>query len=175
VRLADPNDPARDVPVGDTGELVTRNPGVARGYYKLPEVTERKIRDGWLFTGDLMRRDEDGFFFFVGRKDDMINTGGENVYPKEVEDILLQHPNVRDVAVVPIPHPVKGQVPVAAVVEHTPGAATEGELKQFFLQRGPAYAHPRQVIFVDALPLSSTGKLDRSRLHEIVQQAASPV
>lgn len=154
----------REVGVDEPGELVTRNPGLARGYWKLPDVTARKFRDGWLYTGDLMRRDADGFFYFMGRKDDMINVAGENVYPKEVEDILLRHPNLRDAAVVPAPHDVKGEVPVAFVVEREAGKTTEEEVKRFFLERGAPYAHPRRVYFLDALPLGGTGKLDRAAL-----------
>jgi acyl-CoA synthetase (AMP-forming)/AMP-acid ligase II len=172
VRLVDPEDETREVEPGETGELWTRNPGVAVGYYKLPEVTARKITDGWLATGDLMRRDQDAYFYFVGRLDDMINVGGENVYPKEVEDILLRHPNVRDVAVVSAPHAVKGEVPVALVVEHVRDGASEEELKAFVFEHGPAYAHPRRVFFVDALPLSGTGKLDRARLQAMVKEEA---
>lgn len=167
VRLVDTDDPAREVDIGETGEMITRNPGVTAGYYKLPEVTASKIRDGWLYTGDLMHRDEDGYYYFVGRKDDMINVGGENVYPKEVEDILMQHPNVRDVAVVSVSHQVKGEAPVAFVIEHSPGAVSEQEIKAFFLQRGPGYAHPRRVYFCEALPLSGTGKLDRKALQQL--------
>jgi long-chain acyl-CoA synthetase len=174
VRLVDPENPAREVGVDETGELLVRNPGVAVGYYKKPEVTAERIRDGWLSTGDLFRRDADSYFSFVGRKDDMINVGGENVYPKEVEDLLMRHPNVRDVAVVAAPHPVKGSVPVALVVEHEPGAASEDEIKQFFFARGPAYAHPRRVVFVEALPLNSTGKLDRARLKALASEAGVP-
>lgn len=164
VRLVDTRNPAREVGIGEVGELITRNPGVTPGYYKLPDVTARKIRDGWLHTGDLMQRDGDGYYYFVGRMDDMINVGGENVYPKEVEDLLMQHPNIRDVAVVPAPHSVKGEAPVAFVVEHVPGAASEEEIKSFFLERGPAYAHPRRIYFCESLPLSGTGKLDRTAL-----------
>jgi long-chain acyl-CoA synthetase len=173
VRLVDPDDPTREVAPGETGEMITRNPGVAVGYYKLPKVTAGKIRDGWLHTGDLMRRDEDNYFYFVGRKDDMINVGGENVYPKEVEDILMQHPAVSDVAVVPVAHEVKGEIPVAFVVLHVPTEASEEEIKRFFLERGPAYAHPRRVYFRDALPLSGTGKLDRRSLQELANSDAS--
>jgi long-chain acyl-CoA synthetase len=162
VRLVD--DDGRDVPVGQAGELLTRNPGLARGYWKLPEATARKFRDGWLATGDLLRRDADGYYYFVGRKDDMINVAGENVYPKEVEDLLLRHPNLRDACVVPAPHAVKGEVPVAFVVEREPGRTTEDEVKRFFLEHGAPYAHPRRVLFLDALPLGSTGKLDRNAL-----------
>ena len=162
VKLVD--DAGADVGVEEVGELVTRNPGLAAGYWKLPEVTARKFRDGWLHTGDLMRRDADGYYYFVGRKDDMINVAGENVYPKEVEDILLRHPNLRDACVVPAAHDVKGVVPVAFVVEREPGRTTEDDVKRFFLERGAPYAHPRRVHFVDALPLGGTGKIDRAAL-----------
>ncbi len=163
VKLVGP-DGTTEVGVDEPGELVTRNPGLATGYWKLPAVTAQKFRDGWLHTGDLLRRDADGFFYFVGRKDDMINVAGENVYPKEVEDILLAHPNLRDAAVVPAPHDMKGEVPVAFVVEREKGKTTEDEVKRFFLERGAPYAHPRRVWFLDALPLGGTGKLDRAAL-----------
>jgi acyl-CoA synthetase (AMP-forming)/AMP-acid ligase II len=174
VKLVDPDGSDREVEAGETGEMITRNPGVAVGYYKLPDVTARKIRDGWLYTGDLMRRDEDYYYYFVGRKDDMINVGGENVYPKEVEDILLRHPNVKDVAVVAIPHDVKGEAPAAFVVLFRPEETSEREIKDFFLARGPAYAHPRRVLFRESLPLSGTGKLDRRQLEKIAREAAVP-
>jgi long-chain acyl-CoA synthetase len=148
----------------EVGEFVTRNPGLAKGYWKLPEVTQEKFRDGWLHTGDLMRRDEDGFFYFVGRKDDMINVSGENVYPKEIVDILLRHPNVRDACVVPIPHPVKGAIPVAFIVQSVPGQTSAEEIKQFFLRFGAPYAYPRRIYFLDSMPLGGTGKVDRAQL-----------
>jgi acyl-CoA synthetase (AMP-forming)/AMP-acid ligase II len=162
VRLVD--DGGRDVPVGEPGELLVRNPGLAKGYWKLPDVTAKKFRDGWLQTGDLLRRDPDGYYYFMGRKDDMMNVAGENVYPKEIEDILLGHPNLRDACVVPAPHGTKGVVPVAFVVERERGLSTEDDVKRFFLDRGAPYAHPRRVVFLDALPLGGTGKLDRNAL-----------
>lgn len=171
VRLVDPENPTRDVAVGEVGEAVVRNPGVAAGYYKLPDVTARKIQNGWLATGDLMRRDEDDYFYFVGRVDDMMNVGGENVYPKEVEHIVSQHPGVRDVAVVAMPHSTKGEVPVAFVVLHDGASVSEEDIKTFFFEHGPAYAHPRRVLFRDALPLSGTGKVDRSLLERIAAEA----
>jgi long-chain acyl-CoA synthetase len=112
----------------------------------------------------LVRRDEDGYYYILGRLDDMINVGGENVYPKEVEDTLLLHPAVGEAFVVSVPHAVKGEAPVAFVVLHAGQTASEDELKQFFLARGPAYAHPRAVLFIEAAPLGSTGKLDRTAL-----------
>jgi long-chain acyl-CoA synthetase len=98
--------------------------------------------------------------------DDMINVGGENVYPKEVEDTLLLHPSVREAIVVSVPHAVKGEAPVAFVVLRDGRAATPDDLKRFFLERGPAYAHPREVFFLDAVPLGSTGKIDRTALQQ---------
>jgi acyl-CoA synthetase (AMP-forming)/AMP-acid ligase II len=159
--------------VGEAGELWTRNPGLAKGYYKAPEITAQKFdAEGWLHTGDLVRRDEDDYYYILGRMDDMINVGGENVYPKEIEDTLLLHPAVREVFVVSVPHVVKGEAPVAFVVLHSGQTATADELKQFFLARGPAYARPRAVVFIEAAPLGSTGKVDRvalrTRAREIV-------
>jgi len=167
IRVVNVADHSRDVGPGEVGELWSRSPANALGYYKQPEVTaERFTRDGWLRTGDLVRRDEQGYVYFVGRKDDMINCGGENIYPKEVETILLNHPAVADVCVVAAPHQVKGQAPVAWVVLHQRQTATEDELKDFFLARGPAYAHPRRVFFVDRLPISGTNKVDRKALEQ---------
>jgi len=154
----------------EVGELITRNPGLAKGYWKLPEVTKKKFRDGWLYTGDLMRRDEDGFFFFVGRKDDMINVSGENVYPKEIVDILLRHPNVRDASVVPVRHPIKGTVPVAFIVQSQNGSTSAEELKQFFLKYGAPYAYPRRIYFLESMPLSGTGKVDRAQLAKLAAE-----
>ncbi len=100
----------------------------------------------------------------MGRKDDMMNVAGENVYPKEVEDLLLRHPNLRDACVVPAPHGTKGEVPVAFVVERERGRTSEDDVKRYCLERGAPYAHPRRVVFVEALPLGGTGKLDRAAL-----------
>ncbi|MBV8484342.1 MAG: acyl--CoA ligase [Verrucomicrobia bacterium] len=154
----------------EVGELITRNPGLAKGYWKLPEVTKKKFRDGWLYTGDLMRRDEDGFFYFVGRKDDMINVSGENVYPKEIVDILLRHPNVREAYVVPERHPIKGAVPVAFIVQSANANLSAEELKQFFLKYGAPYAYPRRFYFVDSMPLGGTGKIDRAQLEKLAAE-----
>ena len=162
VRLVD--EAGADVPAGEVGELLARNPGLARGYWKLPEATAAKFRHGWLHTGDLLRRDADGYYYFMGRKDDMMNVAGENVYPKEVEDLLLRHPNLRDACVVPAPHGTKGEVPVAFVVERERGRTSEDDVKRYCLERGAPYAHPRRVVFVEALPLGGTGKLDRTAL-----------
>jgi acyl-CoA synthetase (AMP-forming)/AMP-acid ligase II len=154
----------REVERGEVGELWVRNPGITPGYHGLPEVTAERIRDGWLATRDLMRRDEDGYFYFVGRTDDLIIVSGENVYPKEVEQILLRHESVRDVAVVAGAHPEKGAVPVAFVVADARRPVSAEELTAFYHLSGPHFAYPRVIEFVDALPLSGTGKIDRNAL-----------
>jgi long-chain acyl-CoA synthetase len=165
IRVVDPEEPSRDLDVGEIGELWSRCPANAVGYFKQPEVTKQKFTDdGWLRTGDLVRLDRQGYVYFCGRTDDMINCGGENVYPKEVENILLTHPGVADVCVVAAKHAVKGEAPVAWVVPDPTAEPTEQQLKQYFLEHGPAYAHPRRVFFLDRLPLSGTNKIDRNLL-----------
>ncbi|XWN29109.1 MAG: class I adenylate-forming enzyme family protein [Devosia sp.] len=146
----------------DVGELWVKNPGVTPGYHQLPDVNAKRIVDGWLRTGDLFHRDADGFYYFRGRTDDMFNSGGENIYPKEVEDLLLSHPAVVDACVVPVPHAVKGEVPVALVMLKGEGASDEEALKAFSIANGPAYAHPRKIMIVDQIPLNGAGKNDRT-------------
>jgi len=152
------------------GELWVRNPGVTPGYYRLPEVDRERIRDGWLKTGDVFDRDAQGFFYFKGRTDDMFNSGGENVYPLEVENVLLKHPGVAEVSVVPAPHRVKGEVPVAMVVKTKGAEISEDELKQFCLANAPAYAHPRLIDFVAELPLNGPGKIDRKVVQRLMRE-----
>ena len=163
VQLRGP-DGATEVDVGEVGELWVRNPGVTPGYYRLPDVTAERIKDGWLATRDLMRCDSDGYHYFVGRADDLINVGGENVYPKEVEELLLRHPGVRDVAVVGAPHPVRGAIPVAFVVAQDSAVVSAEDLTSFFHSVGPHYAYPRVIEFIPELPLTGAGKIDRALL-----------
>jgi long-chain acyl-CoA synthetase len=171
IRVVDPADDGRDCDTGEIGELWTRSPANALGYLNDPDRTAEKfVGDGWLRTGDLFRRDEQGYCYFCGRTDDMISVGGENVYPKEVETIILSHPAVADVGVVPAVHPVKGQAPVAWVVLKPGAEATEDELRRHFIANGPPYAHPRRVFFLDALPVSGTNKLDRNALQDLTRQ-----
>jgi acyl-CoA synthetase (AMP-forming)/AMP-acid ligase II len=152
------------------GELWVRNPGVTPGYYRLPEVNRERLKDGWLSTGDVFDRDADGFFYFRGRTDDMFNSGGENIYPLEVENVLLRHPAVAEASVVPVPHRIKGEVPVAMVVRAKGHAISEDELKQFCLANAPAYAHPRRIAFVSELPLNGPGKIDRKMVQRIMRE-----
>ena len=120
--------------------------------------------DGWYISGDVFRRDDDGAYYFVGRSDDMFNCGGENIYPGEVEAVLVGHPDIVEACVVPVPDEIKGEKPVAYVVAR-PGAMLDAEtVKQHALANAPAYQHPRQVHFLDALPLAGPGKVDHKGL-----------
>ncbi len=158
-------DEGEDVSPGEIGELWMRTECTALGYHNRPEADAAHFRPGgWFATGDLVRRDVDGWLFFMGRSDDMLSVGGENVYPAEVEAVLAQHADVRDVTVVSRKHDDKGEVPVAFVVRAQGATVTSREIQEFFLKRGPAYAYPRDVFFLDAMPLSGTGKTDRKGL-----------
>jgi long-chain acyl-CoA synthetase len=155
-------------PNPDEGELALKNPGILLGYHNLPEETAKRLRGGWYYTGDICRRDRDGFYWFVGRTDDMFVAGGENIFPGEVEALLARHPAVHQAVVMPFDHELKGQVPYAFVVLRRGATATEEELKQFALANGPAYQHPRRVFFLDQLPLAGTNKIDRDSLRRWV-------
>jgi long-chain acyl-CoA synthetase len=145
----------------EEGELLIRCPYVCLGYYNEPEITKAKLTDGWLHTGDVFCKDKDGFFYFRSRVDDMFSCGGENVYPKEVENLLFSHPDVVNAVVAPVPHAVKGFVPAAMVIAREGARLTADDLKAFCLDKGPAYSHPRFIDLVPALPLNGAGKIDR--------------
>jgi len=151
-------------PGPDEGVLLTRNPGVMAAYHNLPEETARRLKDGWFDTGDVCRRDRDGFYYFVGRTDDMFVCGGENVYPGDVEGTLERHPDILQAAVLPVDHELKGQVPVAFVVARPGSGLGEQAVKEWALAHGPAYQHPRRVFLVPELPLAGTNKIDRAAL-----------
>ena len=151
----------------DEGVLEMRCPALMNGYHKLPEATKKAMTgDGYYVTGDVFRRDEDGFFFFVGRVDDMFVCGGENIYPGEVEKMLERHPAIHQACVVPIADELKWQKPVAFVVLRPGAELDERQVKDFALAHAPAYQHPRRVWFLDALPLAGTNKIDRRALIE---------
>ena len=160
LRLVDP-ETGED---SDAGELWMRSPGVMTGYHNLPDVTAARLTDGWYHTGDLMTRDADGWYYFVGRVDDMFVCAGENIYPDAVEQMLEKHPAVHQAVVVPVPDELKGQLPAAFVRIETGHTLSVDEVKQYALTNGPAYAHPRHVWFVEEIPLASTAKIDRNGL-----------
>jgi acyl-CoA synthetase (AMP-forming)/AMP-acid ligase II len=154
----------RDGPSPDEGVLHMRNPSLMEGYANLPAKTAEVLRDGWYRSGDIMRRDADGFLYFVGRADDMFVVGGENVWPGEVEKLLERHDAIHQALVVPVPDEIKGALPFAFVVRAPGASLDEAAAKAFALANGPAFAHPRFVEFLDAIPLAATNKPDRARL-----------
>jgi acyl-CoA synthetase (AMP-forming)/AMP-acid ligase II len=154
----------------DEGELILKNPGILLGYHNLPAETAKQLRDGWYYSDDICRRDRDGFYYFVGRTDDMFVSGGENIFPGEVEALLARHPAVHQALVLPFDHDLKGQVPYAFVVQRGGANVTEEDLKQFALANGPAYQHPRRVFLLKELPLAGTNKIDRDKLRQWVAE-----
>jgi long-chain acyl-CoA synthetase len=162
VRLTGP-DGARLEGPGE-GVLEMRTPAVMPGYLNLPQLSAEILRDGWYNSRDVMRRDEDGFFYFIGRSDDMFTCGGENMFPIEVEQVLQKHPHVAQCVVVPVPDEVKQNLPFAFVIPQPGAAPEEAELKQWFLGQAPAFMHPRRIEFLSELPLGQTNKIDRTTL-----------
>jgi len=151
-------------PDENEGVLWMRNPSVMAGYHKLPQQTAKALKDGWYICGDVMRRDENGFYYFVGRADDMFVCSGENIYPGEVETLLERHPAIHQACVVPLPDDERGQVPVAFLVPRPGTAPSVEEVKRHALASGPAYQHPRRIRFLAELPWAGTNKIDRAAL-----------
>jgi len=152
------------------GVLQIRSPGLMLGYHNRPDLAAAVTADGYYITGDIFRQDEDGFYYFVGRNDDMFVCGGENIFPGEVEAVLEAHPAVQQACVVPLEDDIKGHKPVAFIVP-TPGhLIDEDAIRRYALEHAPAYQHPRRVWFLDSLPLASTGKVDRSLLKRSAQR-----
>ena len=155
----------QEVPRGEIGEIVIRGHNVMKGYWRKPEETAEAIQDGWFRTGDLGRVDADGYFMIVDRKKDMIIRGGYNVYPREIEEVLYEHPAVAEAAVIGLPHPALGEE-IGAAVALKPGAViTAEELRGYVKGQVAAYKYPRHVWIADALPKTATGKILRREVH----------
>lgn len=152
------------VPRGEVGELTVFGPGLMKCYYRDPAATEAVLKDGWLFTGDMARMDEDGFIFLVDRKKDVIISGGENIYPVQIEDFLRRHPAVKDVAVIGLPDRRVGEI-AAAIIQIKPGLVCEEEDIIAFCKPLPRYKRPRKIIF-DDVPRNPTGKIEKPKLRE---------
>ncbi len=153
------DDEGRDVPRGEPGEIVMRGPFVMSGYWDRPDATEEVIRHGWFHTGDVATVDEDGYFFIVDRKKDLIIRGGYNVYPREIEEVLYTHPAVLEAAVVGVPHESLGEEVGAAVVLKDGGRTTADELRDYVKAKVAAYKYPRVIWLLDELPKGPTGKI----------------
>jgi acyl-CoA synthetase (AMP-forming)/AMP-acid ligase II len=158
------DDDGRPVPCGKVGELLIRGPGVMKGYYNNPGATEATLKNGWLYTGDMCKQDEDGFIYLVDRKKDVVISGGENIYPVEIEDFLQSHEDIKDVAVIGMPDKRLGEVPIAIVETKARRQLTEALVLEF-CEALPRYKRPRHVFF-DKVPRNPTGKIEKPRLRE---------
>lgn len=162
-RVVDDKD--KDIPIGMVGELILKGDNVMKEYYKNPEKTAETLRNGWLHTGDMVKMDDDGFFYFIDRKKDIVISGGENIFPVEIEDLLHTQPKVHDVAVIGIPDERLGEVAIA-IIEPKPGQTiTELEIKEFYEPLLPKYSWPR-LIFFDKIPRNPTGKIEKPKLRK---------
>jgi long-chain acyl-CoA synthetase len=155
-----------DVPVGQYGELLIRGPQVMKGYHNSPGETSRTLQDGWLITGDIARMDEDGYFYIVDRKKDMVISGGHNVYPREIEEVLYSHPKIKEACVIGLPHPERGEQIKAFVVPQKDDSVAADELIAYCRTRLAAFKLPTQIEFRDDLPKSHVGKILRNVLRE---------
>jgi long-chain acyl-CoA synthetase len=165
VRLVDGGNPD-----ADEGELEMKSPAIMLGYHNRPDVKAAITDDRFYRTGDVFRRDENGFYYFVGRTDDMFVSGGENIFPADVERMLEKHSDVAQAAVVPIEDEIKGQKPVAFIIPKEGHKPDPNDIKQFALANAPAYQHPRFVWTVDHFPLASTNKIDRAELRRMAEE-----
>lgn len=165
VKIVDEED--NELPRGEIGEIAVQGDHVMKGYFKMPEATAKTLRNGWLHTGDLGKMDEDGYIYIVDRKKDMINVGGMNVYPREIEEQLYKHPKVMEAAVVATKDELRGEVPKAVVVLKEGEEADERELKRYCMKYFANYKVPKLVEFLDVLPKNATGKIDKKSLRDI--------
>ncbi|MEJ2041302.1 MAG: AMP-binding protein [Desulfosarcinaceae bacterium] len=158
------DDQLRPLPSGQPGELLVRGPGVMKGYYNNPDATAETIRGGWLLTGDIAKMDDQGFIWLVDRKKDVIITGGENVYPVEIEDFLQGHPKIQDVAVIGLPSMRLGEI-ATAIIKVKPGQELAKEEVRTYCEALPRYKRPRKIFF-DEVPRNPTGKIEKPKLRE---------
>jgi long-chain acyl-CoA synthetase len=172
VRIADID--GLEVSAGQTGEVLVRGDSVMAGYWRNPEATAATIRDGWLWTGDMGSQDEDGFITLKDRSKDLIISGGSNIYPREVEEVLLQHPGVAEVAVVGEPQPEWGEAVVAFVVSKGADRALASELDEWCLTRIARFKRPKRYVFLEALPKNAYGKVLKRVLRDLAQGRSAP-
>ena len=152
--------------VGEPGELLVKGPQVMKGYWKNPEATQQTLQNGWLYTGDIAKMDEDGFLYIVGRKKEMIIAGGYNIYPAEIEEVLYEHPAVSEAIVYGIPDAYRGETVKASIVLKPEMHATEAEIIEWCRERLAAYKSPRFIDIRTELPKTAVGKLLRRALVE---------
>jgi long-chain acyl-CoA synthetase len=165
-KVVDQENGARELPAGEVGELVIQGPQVMEGYWRNPEETALVLRDGWLHTGDLARMDEDGYFYIVERKKDLIIAGGYKIYPREVEEVLYQHPGVKEAAALGVPHAYRGETVKVVIVPQDGAGLTAADIEAHCRRLLAVYKVPKIIEFRSELPKSAVGKVLRRELKE---------
>jgi long-chain acyl-CoA synthetase len=170
IRIVDVDKGTKDMPPGESGEVIIKGPQVTQGYYKRPEETKEALRKGWLYTGDVGVMDEEGYFFIVDRKKDMIIAGGYNIYPRDIDEVLFEHPKVAEACAIGVPHDYRGETVKAYVVLKPGETATEEEMIAYCKEKLAAYKVPKIIEFIDDLPKSAVGKILRKELRAMEEE-----
>jgi long-chain acyl-CoA synthetase len=171
-RIVDLETGTNDLPLGESGEILLKGPQLTKGYYKKPEETADAIREGWFYTGDIGYMDDEGYLFIVDRKKDMIIAGGYNIYPRDIDEVLFEHPKIQEACAVGLPDPYRGETVKAFVVTQPGEAITEEEVISYCREKLAAYKVPKVVEFMDELPKSTVGKVMRRQLREMEKERA---
>jgi len=166
LRIVD--DDGKPVKVGDVGEIICQSPLATHGYYKNPDATTASFRDGWFYTGDLGYFDEEGYLFVSGRKKDMVKSGGISIYPLEIESVIYSHPDILEAAVIGVPDPQWGEALKAVIVLKPGGKLDSVELLRFCKEQLAAYKVPKSVQFVESLPHTEVGKVNKVQVREMI-------
>ena len=167
VKIVSIDDPEKELPPGEPGELVIKGPQIMMGYYKRPEETADVLKDGWFYTGDIGMLDDDGYLSIVDRKKDMIIAGGYNIYPLELDDVLMGHPKVLEACTIGVPDQYRGETVKAFIVTREAETLTQEEVTQYCKDNLAAYKVPKMFEFIDELPKSAVGKVLRRKLKEM--------
>ncbi|MFW5770886.1 MAG: AMP-binding enzyme, partial [Spirochaetota bacterium] len=167
MRLVDLEDGTRDVGPDEPGEVIIKGPQVMVGYYNMPEETEKTLKNGWLYTGDIGKLDENGYFYIVDRKKDMIIAGGYNIYPRDIDEVLFEHPQIVEACAVGIPDEYRGETVKAFVVRKSGASLTEEDIINYCKDKLAKYKVPKMIEFIDELPKSGVGKILRKELRQM--------
>ncbi len=163
-RIVDLDEGNTDVPVGETGELLIKGPQIMKGYLNNPEETAKTLKDGWLYTGDIAKMDEEGYFYIVDRKKDMIISGGYNVYPRDIEEVFYENPKIQEACAIGLSHPTRGETVKVFAVLKEGETATQEELIEYCTGKLAKYKLPTEIEFRDDLPKTNVGKILKKEL-----------
>ena len=170
MKIVDIENPDKELASGDPGEIAVKGPQIMMGYYNRPEETKQALRDGWFLTGDIGKFDEDGYLTIVDRKKDMIIAGGYNIYPVELDDVLMGHPKILEACTIGIPHEYRGETVKAFIVPKPGEVLTEEEVVAYCKKNLAAYKIPKIIEFIDELPKSAVGKIMRRKIRDMERE-----